>query len=227
VNRPKPTAPDYSLYLVTDRGLGRGRPTLEIVKAAVAGGVTCVQLREKTGSTREFLAEALILKAFLGPRGIPLIVNDRLDVALAADADGVHLGQSDMPLDFARRIAGGSLIIGVSAESPAEAEEAARGGADYIGVSPVFATPTKTDTKAPFGLEGLAATRRRVRIPLVGIGGLNAANAAEVIRCGADGVAVVSAIVAAEDPERAARELFREIRRGRQPHAGDGRPPCT
>lgn len=208
---------DYSLYLVTDRSLSRGRSTLEIVRAAVRGGVTCVQLREKTCSTREFIAEALRIKSFLDSSSVALIINDRVDVALAVAADGVHLGQSDMPLAAARSIVGDSMVIGISVESRRDAVEAESGGADYLGVSPIFATPTKTDTAAPLGLAGLQAIRRVVKIPLVGIGGLNRGNAAEVVRSGADGVAVVSAIVAAEDPEQAARELKREIDAARRP----------
>ena len=207
---------DYSLYLVTDRGLSRDRPTLEIVRAAVRGGVTCVQLREKTCAAREFIAEALALRGFLKSRGIPLIINDRVDVALAAGADGVHLGQGDMPLAMARAILGESKIIGISAESLRDAIEAESAGADYLGVSPIFATPTKTDTAAPLGLVGLRAIRREVKLPLVAIGGLNASNAAAVIAGGADGVAVVSAIAAAEDPELAARELARHIAQARR-----------
>ena len=198
---------DYSLYLVTDRGLARGRSTLDIVKAAVRGGVTCVQLREKDCSTLEFIDQALSVKDYLSARGIPLIINDRLDVAQAVKADGLHLGQTDMPLDMARSIVGDTMIIGISAESLEDAIEAEKGGADYLGVSPIYATPTKTDTAPPLGLEGLRQIRATVKIPLVGIGGLNRENAAEVIRNGADGVAVVSAIVAAEDPEAAAAEL--------------------
>jgi len=198
---------DYSLYLVTDRGLARGRSTFDIVKAAVSGGVTCVQLREKDCSTLEYIEQALAIKNFLGEREVPLIINDRLDVALAVAADGVHLGQSDMPLEMARKIAGPSMLIGISAESVQDAVQAEKGGADYLGVSPIYATPTKTDTVFPLGLEGLREIKKRVKIPLVGIGGLNKSNAAEVIRNGADGVAVVSAIVAAEDPGTAAINL--------------------
>ena len=198
---------DYSLYLVTDRGLAQGRSTLDIVKAAVRGGVTCVQLREKECSTLEFIEQALSIKDYLSARGIPLFINDRLDVAQAVKADGIHLGQTDMPLDMARAIVGDSMIIGISAESLADAVEADKGGADYLGVSPIYATPTKTDTAPPLGLERLRQIRTTVKIPLVGIGGLNRDNAAEVIRNGADGVAVVSAIVSAEDPEAAAGEL--------------------
>ena len=198
---------DFSLYLVTDRGLARGRSTLDIVKAAANGGVTCVQLREKDCSTLEFIEQALSIKDYLSARGIPLIINDRLDVAQAVKADGIHLGQTDMPLDMARAIVGDSMIIGISAESLEDAVEAEKGGADYLGVSPIYATPTKTDTAPALGLEGLREIRAAVKIPLVGIGGLNRGNAAEVIRNGADGVAVVSAIVAANDPQVAAAEL--------------------
>jgi thiamine-phosphate pyrophosphorylase len=208
---------DYSLYLVTDRGLARGRAMLAIVRAAVQGGVTCVQLREKTCSTREFIEEALAIKEFLRSRGVPLIINDRVDVALAVGADGVHLGQKDMPLAAARAIVTDTMLIGISVESVADAVAAQGGGADYLGVSPIFATPTKTDAAAPLGLAGLQAIRRAAHIPLVAIGGLNRQNAAEVVRCGADGLAVVSAIVAAEDPEQAARELVQAIRSARRP----------
>ena len=203
---------DYSLYLVTDRGLARGRSTLDIVKAAVSGGVTCIQLREKDCSTLEFIEQARAIKNFLEEREVPLIINDRLDVALAVGADGVHLGQKDMPLEMSRKIAGSSMLIGISAESVQDAIEAENGGADYLGVSPIYATPTKTDTAPPLGLEGLREIRKRVEIPLVGIGGLNQETSADVIRNGADGVAVVSAIVAADDPESASRELIQIIK---------------
>jgi thiamine-phosphate pyrophosphorylase len=202
---------DYSLYLVTDRGLSRGRSNVEIVREAVAGGVTCVQLREKTCGTREFIEEARALLALLRPLGVPLIINDRVDVALAVGADGVHLGQQDMPIAEARRLGPPAWIIGVSAESLDDAIRAEREGADVIGVSPVFATPTKTDTAPPLGLEGLRAIRAAVKVPLVGIGGIQLGNVRDVIRAGADGVAVVSAIVSADSPREAAAALRRKI----------------
>jgi thiamine-phosphate pyrophosphorylase len=208
---------DYSLYLVTDRGLARGRTTLEIVKTAVYGGTTVVQLREKDCSTREFIEQAYSIKEFLKDHGVPLIINDRLDVAQAVKADGVHLGQGDMPLGLAKQILGNSMIIGISAESLQDAIEAEKGGADYLGVSPIYATPTKTDTAPPLGLAGLKKIRKAVQLPLVGIGGLSTENAADVIRSGADGVAVVSAIVAADDPETAARELRQAIQKAQKP----------
>lgn len=198
---------DYSLYLVTDRALSKGRTTFEIVQAAVKGGVTCVQLREKQCDTKEFIEEALLIRDFLQSKKIPLIINDRLDVAQAVGADGVHLGQSDMPFSMAKKIVRDSMLIGISAESLADAIQAEKEGADYIGVSPVYQTPTKTDTAPPLGLEGVQKIRESVRIPLVGIGGLNPSNAREVIQNGADGIAVVSAIVSADDPETAARSL--------------------
>ncbi len=202
---------DYALYLVTDRGLSRGRATAEIVREAVAGGATCVQLREKHGSSREFLEEAQAVQAVLRGTGVPLIINDRVDIALAVGAEGVHLGQQDMPIQAARRLGPPGWIIGVSAESLEDAIRAEQEGADYIGVSPVFATPTKTDTAVPLGLAGLREIRAAVKIPLVAIGGMHAGNARDVIRAGADGLAVVSAIVAADSPREAARALRREI----------------
>jgi thiamine-phosphate pyrophosphorylase len=198
---------DYSLYLVTDRSLSKGRTNREIVEAAVAGGVTCVQLREKHCGTREFIHEALALRPLLRDHNIPLIINDRLDVALAVAADGVHLGQSDMPIAMARKIAGRSLLIGISAESADDALKAEQEGADYIGISPVFSTPTKIDAAPPLGLGGVSKIGGLVDIPLVGIGGINLDNAASVIGAGADGVAVVSAIVSAEDPTAATSML--------------------
>lgn len=206
---------DYSLYLVTDRGLAGGKRTLDIVKAGVNGGVTCVQLREKHASTREFIEEATAVRDFLRRVDIPLIINDRLDVAMAVEADGLHLGQTDMPPETARRIAGNSMIIGVSAESVRDAVEAEKAGADYISASPVFSTPTKTDTAPPLGLEGIKEIRRRVTLPLVAIGGLNPENIEAVIQSGADGVAVVSAIVCAKDPAEAARRLKERIEKAR------------
>ena len=202
---------DYSLYLVTDRALSLGRSTVEVVRAAIRGGVSCVQLREKGCSTREFMDEARLLKALLVGTGVPLFINDRLDVALAVGADGVHLGQNDLAIADARRLVGNRMIIGISAESVADAVRAEAEGADYIGASPVFTTSTKTDTAPPLGLDGLRAIRRAVQLPLVAIGGIDANNAAQVLRAGADGLAVVSAIVSAPCPRTAAAGLRQRI----------------
>lgn len=201
----------YSLYLVTDRGLALGRSTVDIVRAALDGGITCVQLREKNCTTREFLAEAKAVRDLLHGSGVPLIINDRIDVAMIVHADGVHLGQTDMPIAEARRLVGTQMLIGISAECLEDAIRAEAEGADYIGISPVFATPTKTDTAPPLGLEGIRTIRERVSIPLVGIGGIGPGNADQIIRAGCDGIAVVSAIVSAPDPGRAASELSRII----------------
>lgn len=199
------------LYLVTDRGLCGGRDLCEIVRAAAAGGVTMVQLREKDIDTRTFVEEALALKEVLAPLGIPLIINDRVDIALAADADGVHIGQSDMPYETARRLLGPDKIIGLSVENMRQVVQANSLDVDYIGVSPVFATPTKTDTAAPFGLEGLREAVILSRHPAVGIGGMNSSTAARVFAAGAAGIAVVSAIMADDNPGEASRRLLKII----------------
>jgi thiamine-phosphate pyrophosphorylase len=205
------------LYLVTDRGLCGGRSLEEVVELAVQGGVACVQLREKELSTRAFVELAVALKALLAPSGVPLIINDRVDVALAAGAEGVHVGQEDMPCAMVRRLLGPRAIIGLSVETWEDVERARDLDVDYLGVSPVFPTPTKTDTKAAWGLEGIRRIRARVRQPLVAIGGLNAGNAAAAVRAGADAIAVVSAICASADPRQAARDLDACIRAGSLP----------
>lgn len=200
------------LYLVTDRGLCRGRPLIEVVEQAVAGGVSVVQLREKKASTRFFVEEAVTIKALLQQHGVPLLINDRVDVALAVGAAGVHLGQEDLPYPMARRLLGPRAIIGLSVETEAEVLAAESYDVDYLGVSPLFPTPTKTDTRGSWGLPGLARVRKLSRHRLVAIGGLNAANAAAAVNAGADSIAVVSAICAADAPGAAAAELLEKIR---------------
>ena len=196
------------LYLVTDRPLSLGRDIEWIVSEAVKGGATVVQLREKDIDTREFIELALKLKPILREAGVPFIINDRLDVALAVDADGVHIGQSDMPYETARRLLGPDKIIGLSVETLAEVLEANSLDVDYIAVSPVYSTATKTDTAPPFGLEGLREAVKASRHLVVAIGGMNAKTAPAVFAAGADGIAVVSAICSAPNPEAAARELL-------------------
>ena len=196
------------LYLVTGEAPPGGLPLAEIVRRAVEGGVTCVQLRAKTASARALLAQARELLALLRPRGVPLIVNDRLDIALAAGADGVHVGQDDLPCADARRLAPPDFMVGVSVGTAAEALAAAAAGASYLGVSPVFDTPTKRDTPPATGLDGLRRIRAATSLPLVAIGGIHAGNAAAVRAAGADGLAVVSAIMTAADPAAAARRLL-------------------
>jgi thiamine-phosphate pyrophosphorylase len=193
--------------LVTDQDLCLGRTLTSVVADAVRAGIACVQLREKTLPTRFFLDQALALQPILTSAGIPLLINDRVDIALAAGADGVHLGQTDMPYEAARRLLGPSAVIGLSVETWEDVVAAQDLDVDYLGVSPIFATPTKTDTKPPWGLKGLARIKAYSRHPLVAIGGLNAANAVDIIRSGADSIAVVSAICSAKDPFAAARNL--------------------
>ena len=202
---------DLSLYLVTDRPLSGGRDMAWIVREAAAGGVTMVQLREKECSTAEFIQLARELKAALAPLGIPLIINDRVDVALAVDADGVHIGQSDMPYATARKLLGSDKIIGLSVETMDEVIAANALDVDYIGISPVYATPTKTDTKEPFGLDRPRRAAEMSAHPTVAMGGLNAQTVADVVATGCNGVAVVSAICSAPSPREAARELLEII----------------
>lgn len=202
---------DLSLYLVTDRALSNGRSLEWIVMEAVRGGVTMVQLREKDCSTRDFVELACSLKSKLEPLHIPLIINDRLDIVLAANADGLHIGQSDMPYDLARRILGYDKIIGFSVENIKQAREANELSVDYIGISPVFGTQTKIDTARPFGLDGVREVASFTNHPTVAIGGVNAGNTLDIIGAGANGIAVVSAICSAESPMKAAMRLRKQV----------------
>lgn len=206
---------DYSLYLVTDRKLSFGRSNFEIIEAAIEGGVTLVQLREKESSTRDFYFEGLKIRQFLRSRRIPLIINDRIDIALALEADGVHIGQDDMPLDMARKIIGPDKIIGVSVSDEAGARDAEAGGADYLGLSPIFVTATKPELTHQIGIAGISPIRRATRLPLVGIGSMNEKNAFEAVNAGLDGVAVVSGIVSQDDVTAAARRIKAEVMRAK------------
>lgn len=207
--RAAPGVPLHALrlYLVTDQSSAGGRTLGDVVAAAVQGGVTCVQLREKQLNTRDFFAQATMLKTLLAPYGIPLVINDRIDVALACGAQGVHLGQSDMPVAQARRLLPPDVFIGWSVEAMDDVARSASLAVDYLGVSPIHATPTKTDTQTPWGLDGLRQVRAATTLPLVAIGGIHAGNARAVLSAGADGLAVVSALCAAADPRVAAAAL--------------------
>lgn len=190
--------PDYSIYLVTDDGCLQGRALIDCVREALEGGVTLVQYRAKTASSAEMYAEALQLKALCDSFNVPLIINDRLDIAMAVGAAGVHLGQDDLPCAAARKIWGEDYLIGVSAHNPAEAKAALQSGADYLGCGAVFGTATKADVKK-LGTEGLAAICKAKGLPVVGIGGVTADNYREVRAAGADGAAIVSGILAQPD----------------------------
>ena len=195
---------DYTLYLVTDRELMSCKTIEESVSLAIEGGVSVVQLREKNCSSREFYELALRVKQITEPHKIPLIINDRIDIALAANADGVHLGQSDIPCREARKILGADKIIGVSAALPEEAAKAQADGADYLGVGAVFSTSTKTNTR-PVTAEIIRQIRASVTIPFVVIGGINSENIRSLYGLGINGAAVVSAVVSQSDITAAAR----------------------
>ncbi|HEY8579662.1 MAG TPA: thiamine phosphate synthase [Beijerinckiaceae bacterium] len=199
-----PDASAYRLCLVTDRALAGGRPLVDVVAAAVAGGVTMVQLREKTATTRAFLEEARALKALLAPLGVPLVVNDRVDIALAVDADGVHVGQTDMPVEQVRALIGPGKLIGLSITNAEQMRREDSSRADYVGVGPLYLQQTKADASTPLGVDGFRALRALTTRPVMAIGGLKADNSAPVLAAGADGLAVVSGIVSAEDPRAAA-----------------------
>lgn len=205
------------LYLVTDEELLMGKDLYRTVEATVKGGVTMVQLREKNSSTRDFVQRAIRLKQLLTPYRVPLLINDRIDVALACDADGVHIGQSDMPYALARQLMPAGKIIGLSVESRQQVLEANAYGVDYIAASPVFATSTKTDTLIEWGLDGIRWIKSVSHHPLVAIGNMKAHNISRVFEAGADGVALVSAIISADDPEQAARMLKQQCISAPQP----------
>ncbi len=202
---------DLSVYLVIGRDFTAGRDLLEVVAEAVAGGVTLVQLREKEANLREFTELARALKTLLAPTRTPLFINDDVTVARSVGAEGIHLGQSDLPVAEARRLLGPAIRIGLSVENRQQALAAEALEVDYLGISPVFPSASKTDTAPPWGLEGLAWARAHSRHRLVGIGGIHQANAAGVIRAGADGVAVISAIASAPSPRQAAEELSKTV----------------
>ncbi len=198
---------DYSLYLVTDRDLCNGRSLIDVIAEAVAGGVSVVQLREKDISTKAFIELAKEVKKILAPHNVPLIINDRLDVMAAAQADGIHVGQNDMSPKDIRNIVGHECIVGLSVNTVEQIEEAKNFDVDYIGLGPIFPTMTKTDADPPVYKDGLAKARLLYPYSIVAIGGINATNAEELFEAGADGIAVVSAICSAPDPMQAAAFL--------------------
>lgn len=217
-------AVDLSVYVISDRAAGRGRAHEELTEAAIAGGATIVQLREKVLTTRQFVEVAERAREIARRAGVPLIINDRVDVALAVDADGVHVGPDDLPVALARRLLGPHKIVGASVGTIEEAVAAERDGADYLGVGSVFATASKADAGEPIGIAGLREIARAVHLPVVGIGGIDPSNASEVIAAGAAGVAVISAVLGAEDVTAAARRLMEVVRAAqRDSAAGQGR----
>lgn len=206
-NNAKPPM-DYTLYLVTDRGILGGKALEKAVEQAITGGCTVVQLREKSLSSQEFFETAKTVKTVADSYRIPLIINDRADICLAVNAAGVHVGQSDLPANTVRRLIGPKKILGVSAATVQEAAQAAQDGADYLGVGAVFPTATKANTR-PVTLAQLAQIKQAVKIPVVAIGGITAENMGNVVRTGIDGIGVVSAILAQANIAEAAAQLKR------------------
>ena len=197
----------YKLYLVSDDQ--QDLETLKfVVEKAVAGGVTMVQVREKHGDVRAFIERAEAVKSVLDGTGVPLIINDRVDVALAVDADGLHLGQSDMPATIARKLIGSDKILGLSIETEQQLQEADDLPIDYIGLSALFETQTKKNLKKYWGYEGVKLALETTKLPIVGIGGINESNIPQLVETGIHGLALVSAICHAEDPKKATQDLL-------------------
>jgi thiamine-phosphate pyrophosphorylase len=201
---------DFNLYLITDRKVTK-MPLPEAVRLALKGGVLAVQLREKDLPMRELLALAQELRKITKEFGARLFINDRVDVAVAVDANGVHLGGQSMPLAAVRSIVGRNMLIGVSTHSIEEAREAEKGGADFITFGPIFSTPSKVKFGAPVGIEALRTVKKNVRIPVFGLGGIKSKNIAQVMQAGADGIAMISAILAGDDIQIAAELMDRRI----------------
>ena len=204
---------EWQAYLVTAAGRSAGRTTPEVVAAALDGGIDVVQLRDKAATDRERYETGLRLRELTADAGVPLLVNDRIDLAAAVDADGVHLGQSDLPVSVARDRLGEDAVVGVSTSTVDEAREAAAAGADYLGVGAVYATTSKDvpDEENGIGTERVAAIADAVDLPVIGIGGIDAGNAASVVGAGATGTAVLSAITAADDPAAATADLAEAV----------------
>ena len=208
---PKSDPLDFDLYPVTCQKLSRGRSDLEVLDALISGGARAVQLREKDLSLRDFFELARAFRERTARTGMTFIVNDHVDVCRAVDADGVHLGQDDFPVREARRLLGPQTIIGVSTHSVEQALQAVNDGADYINVGPIFATQTKEHTGPPVGLDLFRQVRQQVKIPITVMGGINLDNLDQVLATGADRIAVVSAVVGAEDIAATVREFRRRI----------------
>jgi thiamine-phosphate pyrophosphorylase len=211
---------DLRLNAIVDPERANGRLLAELTRLVVAGGATLIQLRDKHGATRRMIEEARAIHAALAGTGVPLVINDRVDVALAAAADGVHVGQEDMRVEDARRLLGPKAIIGLSIKTVTQANAAPLDQLDYVGVGGVYATTSKDNPDPPIGIAGLrdivAALRARRRdLPVCGIAGIDASNAAPVVAAGADGVAVISALSMQNDPEGAARQLRAVVDRAR------------
>lgn len=203
---------NWKLYIITDEELSKGRSHFEIARAAIAGSADVIQLRDKKTESLKLYQSALEIRALTRGTGIPFIMNDRLDIALAADTDGLHVGQDDLPAKIARKLLGPHKILGVSVSSEEEAVQAEKEGADYLGVGPIFeARGTKADAGEPRGLQLIKSIHKKCRLPIVAIGGINQSNVKRVIDAGAQCVAIISAVVSASDIAEATRQLKDQI----------------
>ncbi len=207
---------DLSLYILTDKDLSLDRSDAEVVSEAIRGGATIVQYRQKTGGVRQIMDEAIKLGDICRKSSVPFIVNDHLNVALESGADGIHLGQDDQDASSARKIAGPDFIIGVSVRTLEECARAEDSGADYLAANGIFFTSTKTDFGKPLGIDGLRELCAATQLPVVAIGGINSENAADVIRAGADGIAVISYVVSHEDIQGRCASLIESVEEGRR-----------
>lgn len=202
---------NYDLYIITDQRISHGKTHFEVAEAVLAGGATVLQFRDKEMDETEAIAVCRNINKLTKKKGIPFIINDRIEVAKVIGADGVHLGQKDAPFDFARKILGKDKIIGISVETVEQAIRATEGGADYLGVGPIYSTATKVDAGEPLGLARIREIKKAVNLPVVAIGGINENNLEEVLKVGADGVAIISAVVGAPDITQACRKLKNKI----------------
>jgi len=207
----KPQLPLGSIYLLTDPNLSSGRTHEEVVRESIAGGAKIIQLRDKIATTRKLIEIGKKLREITLKAGVIFIVNDRVDIALSVDADGVHLGEDDMPIAYARKILGEGKIIGISVDNVEKAKIAEAEGADYIALGPIFSTKTKINAGEPVGVEEIKKVKSIVRLPVIAIGGINLQNIQLVAMAGADSVAVISAVVGAPDIRRAMKELVEKM----------------
>lgn len=203
---------DLSLYVIIDRRMMRGRSPIQIAKEAIEGGATALQLREKDMESRDLCNLTSSIREVAKRRRVLFLVDDRVDIALAVDADGVHLGSKDLPIRIARKLLGRNKIIGATVRNLSQALKAQREGADYLSLGPIFSTKTRKNLPLPRGLKTITRIKKKIKIPLIAIGGINKDNVARVIRAGADGIAVVSAVTRAENIQKATRELLSRIR---------------
>ena len=212
---------ECTLYLITDRALSRGRSTVHVVRAALAGGVDVVQFRDKEAEAATLIEEGIRIHELTARYQVPLIVNDRVDIALAIEAEGAHVGQTDLPAGMARKLLPVPALLGVSTSSPDMARHAQQQQADYVGFGPIYQTTTKETTASPRGTEMMHDTLEAINIPLVALGGISERNISEVVAAGADHVAVCSAIVGAQDVERATatiKEMMLQAQAKRRAH---------